>query len=366
MPNTAPVRLLMLISAALSIAPALGADGTPAGDSEMAMIGARRLTFSELPATASKEIDGNQTRYEQQLHQLALDHKREIQSLIESNAGRYLDDELLRQEAQARNVTVEDLEKQIKVPEVTDADLHAFYDANAPQIGKPFAAISSQLGQYLRQQAAERERRAFLDGLRAKYDARVTIEPLREQVEPVGPSLGRADARVTIVEFSDFQCPFCQKLEPELKQLMQKYPRDVRLVYRQLPLIELHPNALLAAKASLCASDQGKFWEMHDAMFADQNALGGEALKKTADKLHLKAKAFDTCLDDPKIAARVEADAKAGISYGVSGTPGLFINGRFVNGVVPLEDLEKLVDDELRRSGGSGKLALTTDKPVAR
>src|SRR5262249_27472570 len=162
-------------------------------------------------------------------HQLALDHQRELQSIIDTYAGLYLDDQLMQKEAKAQNITVDDLLKQIKASEVTDAGIHSFYDANAPQIGKPFAAVSVQLGQYLRQQATEKARRTYLDGLRTKYAARVTLEPLREPVEALGPSRGRADAPVTIVEFSDFQCPFCQKLAPVLKQLLDKYPQDVRL-----------------------------------------------------------------------------------------------------------------------------------------
>jgi len=155
---------------------------------------------------------------------------------------------------------------------------------------------------------------------------------------------------VTIVEFSDFQCPFCSRLTPTIKQVEQKYGDKVRVVFRQYPL-PFHQNAQKAAEASLCALDQGKFWELHDAMFADQNALGVDQLKATAAKLGVNADKFNKCLDSGEKAAVISADQKAGQAAGVNGTPALFVNGRFINGAVPLEQITTVVDDELRRAG---------------
>jgi len=174
------------------------------------------------------------------------------------------------------------------------------------------------------------------------------IEPVRVHVEATGPAHGPENAPVTIVEFGDFQCPFSKRLVPTLSQIREKYGDKVRIVFRQFPL-DLHDNAAEAAEASLCAHDQGKFWEMHDAMFADQQGLGVENLKAKAAELGLNAEQFNDCMDQGKHAAAVQADIEAGTQAGVGGTPAIFINGRFVNGSVPLEQITPIIDDELRR-----------------
>ena len=121
---------------------------------------------------------------------------------------------------------------------------------------------------------------------------------------------------------------------------------------RQFPLHSIHPEAQKAAEASLCADDQGKFWEMHDALFANQSALEVADLKSAAAKLELDTGAFDECLDSGKHAERVNADLQAGVAAGVTGTPAMFINGRFMSGAQSYETIAKVVDDELRRAGG--------------
>ena len=126
----------------------------------------------------------------------------------------------------------------------------------------------------------------------------------------------------------------------------------MRIVFRQFPL-PMHQNAQKAAEAALCANDQGKFWQLHDAMFSNQSALGVDQLKAKAAELGLKADEFNKCLDSGAKVATVEADKKAGSEAGVNGTPAMFINGRFVNGAVPLEKLTSVIDDELRRKGAS-------------
>jgi protein-disulfide isomerase len=172
------------------------------------------------------------------------------------------------------------------------------------------------------------------------------------EVAATGPATGPATAPVTIVEFSDFQCPFCSRLTPTLDQVKKKYGDKVRIVFRQFPL-PMHQNAQKAAEAALCANDQGKFWQLHDAMFGNQAALGVDQLKAKAVELGLKADDFNKCLDSGAKVAVVEADKKAGSEAGVNGTPAMFINGRFLSGAVPLEQVTSVIDDELRRKGAS-------------
>jgi protein-disulfide isomerase len=137
-----------------------------------------------------------------------------------------------------------------------------------------------------------------------------------------------------------------------LQQVMETYDDQVRLVYRQFPLASIHPRAYDAALASMCADEQGQFWKMHDAMFANQHALERDQLKSTARDLGLDEEEFDQCLDLDEYADEVRADLEAGQALGVQGTPASFINGRFVNGAKPLEEITAIIDEELARAGG--------------
>ena len=157
-------------------------------------------------------------------------------------------------------------------------------------------------------------------------------------------------APITIVEFSDFQCPYCARLIPTLEEVKKKYGDKVRIVFQQYPLA-FHQFAQKAAEASLCAHEQGKFWELHDAMFQNQQNLAVEQLKAKATELGMNADQFNACLDQGKFASQVAADLEAGTKAGVNGTPAMFINGRFLSGAQPLGEITKVIDDELQRKG---------------
>jgi len=203
---------------------------------------------------------------------------------------------------------------------------------------------------YLTEQRRNAALDAFVATLKKEYKVETYLEPLRSNVETAGfPAKGPAAAPVTIVEFSDFECPFCGALFPTLKQVEAKYGDKLRIVFRQFPLTNAHPHAQKAAEASLCANEQQKFWELHDAMFQDNKNLEVDALKQKASALKLDRTAFDACLDSAKYADAVKKDQFAGARLGVSGTPAMFINGRFFGGVLPLENLVKIIDEELQK-----------------
>jgi protein-disulfide isomerase len=151
------------------------------------------------------------------------------------------------------------------------------------------------------------------------------------------------------VEFGDFQCPFCREEEDTLHSLLIAHPDDVRLVFRQMPLQSLHPDAMTAAEAAVCADRQGKFWEMHDAMFSDQTALGVAALKETAKRLGLDTDVFSACMSDAKTTDAIAFDTKAASELAISGTPYFFVNGRPINGSIPKAKFESIIADELHR-----------------
>jgi len=160
---------------------------------------------------------------------------------------------------------------------------------------------------------------------------------------------GNPDAAVTIVEYSDFECPFCQRALPTVEQVLETYGDDVNLVYRHFPLRSIHPNAQKAAEAAECAADQGSFWEYHDLLF-ENNALvsGGVSQFKTfAAQLGLNAGQFNNCLDSGEKAADVDEDFNSGAESGVEGTPAFFINGTLVSGAQPFSAFQSVIDAEL-------------------
>lgn len=160
---------------------------------------------------------------------------------------------------------------------------------------------------------------------------------------------GPADAKVTIVEYSDFECPFCGRVTPTIAQIVDEYGDDVRIVYRHFPLNSIHPYAQKAAEASECAADQGKFWQFHDLIFADQAGLkgGDDQLKAWAAELGLNAGTFAACLDSGEKKARVTSDQSGGTTLGVTGTPGFFVNGINLSGAQPFSAFKTLIDQEL-------------------
>ena len=351
--------LLLLLSGALLLAfgwmLAVG-DSLQAEDaktpSQAAVVSGQVITLADVEAKAAERLE----QLDLQRQQMEMRFNQERQNALLQTVEEMVEERLLSLEATAAGKSVEELlAENAKAPEVTDADVDAFYaqlQAQRPQGLPAKEAIAGQIRTHLQGQKQQEGRETYLATLRAKYKAQTFLTEARIEVAADGPAKGPATAPVTIVEFSDFECPFCARVVPTLDQVKQKYGDQVRLVFRQYPL-DMHPNAAKAAEAALCADEQGKFWEMHDAMFADQKKLAVADLKATAGTLGLDAAAFGSCLDSGKHAARVKADIKAGTLAGVSGTPALFVNGRFLNGAVPFEAIAEVVDEELARAKGS-------------
>ena len=164
-----------------------------------------------------------------------------------------------------------------------------------------------------------------------------------------GTPKGSNKALVTIVEYSDFQCPYCSRVLPTLDRLIKEYPDKVRVFFKQNPL-PFHDKAPLAAEAALAAGAQGKFWKMHDELFANQQALDRPALEKYAEKIGLNMVKFKAALDGHTFKAAVDKDLAEARELGVQGTPNFFINGRPVRGAVPYEQFKSATDDEIRRA----------------
>jgi protein-disulfide isomerase len=243
------------------------------------------------------------------------------------------------------------VEKEItsKIPTVTEADIASWYQANQARVqGASLDQVRQPIRAFLTQERMQTIREEYVDALKGKTPVHVMLDPPRQKVAmaSASPVRGPADAPVEIVEFSDFQCPFCQRVGPAVTQVLNTYGDRIRLVYRQYPLPN-HANARPAAEAGMCANDQGKFWPYHDRLFANQQRLGASDLKQYAVDLGLDAARFNACLDSHKYVPLIDADISAGNESGVNGTPAFFINGRLLSGAQPFEAFKKIIDDEL-------------------
>jgi protein-disulfide isomerase len=258
---------------------------------------------------------------------------------------------LVEAEAKKKGLGPEEFLKQevdSKIAEPSDDEAKGYYLASKSQTTLPFDQIKSQVKRLLKTSEIEEAREKYAQSLRAKADVAILLRPPKVEIGyDAGRVRGNPDAPVTIVEFSDFQCPFSKKVQATLKDLLGKYNGRVKLAYRDFPMRTLHPQAQRAAEAARCAEEKGKFWEYHDALFADEAKLDEGGLIATARTLGMDEKAFQSCLSSGKFKPQIEQDLQDGAKAGVSGTPGFFVNGVFVNGAQPASEFQKIIDNEL-------------------
>jgi protein-disulfide isomerase len=247
----------------------------------------------------------------------------------------------------------QEAEMKARTKPIGESDVVTFYQGNINQMqGRSLELMAPAIRRYLQDQQNETARASLIADLRRSGpDVRVLFDAPRHVVEVTAddPSIGSASAPVTLVEFSDFQCPFCQRVAPTLKQVKEKYGDKVRVVWKDFPLTQIHPQAFKAGEAAHCAADQGKFWEYHDRLFANQQSLQPNDLKKHASDLGLDAAAFATCLDTSKYGERVRDGVAEGSRLGVNSTPTIYINGRVLSGAQPFETFVTVIDEELSK-----------------
>lgn len=264
-------------------------------------------------------------------------------------------EELFAREAQARGISPEALVQQkvmSGIAPVQDADIAAWYQENRNRVGDaPLDQVRAQIRQYLHQQRVSRASAALIERLKATTKVDVALEPPRVAltIPKDAPALGPASAPVQVVEFSDFQCPYCAQVASFAQRVADTYGDRVRFVFRNFPLPN-HPQAPKAGEAARCAHAQGKFWAYHDRLFANRQALLPGDLKRYARDLGLDAAVFGACLDGGTSAAVVQTDLREGREYGVTATPTFFINGRLMSGAQPFEAFARVIDEELART----------------
>ena len=311
----------------------------------LARWGAEVITAADLDDLVKKDQRRMETEYRERSYQLK---KAGLDNLINKR--------LVEAKAKAAGKSPEQyVESEVvaKIADPSDADVRDVYErakASGRQL-PPFEQVKPDIIRFLKQQRAMEALRSYYERLRAEAKVEVLLPPYRPpriEVAAEGPSKGPAGAPVTIVEFSDFECPYCGRAESVVSQVLATYGDKVRLVFRDYPL-PAHPSAPKAAEAAHCAGDQGKFWEMHGKLFANQRNLAPSDLKGHAKALGLDVARFEKCLDSGEKAKVVEANRKAGDEAGVSGTPAFFVNGLLIAGAQPFEAFKTVIDDELAR-----------------
>jgi protein-disulfide isomerase len=327
-----------VVTSLVSLRPLRAAD-----QANVATVGDRKITRTELEEhVRPKLIEIENERYE----------------ALRDGLDEMVAEELEKQEAKGRGVSVPDLEKQevaAKVSAPTDADVQKVYDENKKQLGtQTLEQVKPRIVEYLNQQAEAQRHGAFIEELKKKHKTTVALRPPVVEVASAGrPERGAgAKAPITIIEFSDYQCPFCKRAETVVDQVMKTYGDKIRLVFRHYPL-PMHPQARPAAEAASCANAQGKFWDYHAKLFANQSALGEDKLKEYAKDVGLDSGKFDQCLAEKPFKAKIDEDVADGSKVGVNGTPAFFINGRMLSGAQPFEKFKEVIEEELTAKGAS-------------
>jgi protein-disulfide isomerase len=258
---------------------------------------------------------------------------------------------LLASEAHAQGVSLEELRRRLTLGEinVTNAQVEDAFAQNASY----FASMSpdearERLRLDLENQARMKNYRSGLDALRKKWTVTIDFAPpalLPDVDDALSPSKGATKAAVTIVEFSDFECPFCSRVQDTLKQIGERYAGDVRIVFKHLPL-EGHRNSLPAARAAYCAGEQDRFWQFHDALFASRN-LSADLFYKLAADLGLGREKFTACVNAERSRIAVVKDIETAKRYRIDSTPSFLINGKLVKGALTFSDFQSLIEREL-------------------
>jgi protein-disulfide isomerase len=332
------ILAVVFILAVFALPPVVLAEA--AMSAPLAEVNGEAITAKDLESSLGTKL----SKLEEQIYTLKRD---ELENLIAQR--------LLAQEAAKRQMPVPalvDAEVTSKVGLVTEQEIEEFYQANKDRLRADEGGVRDTIRAHLQHQKLLIRRKQFVDSLRSQSKVVVNLQAppvVRVAVSTDGaPIRGAEEAPVTLVEFSDFHCPFCNRAQGTLKQVLERYPGRVKLVYRDFPLERLHPQARPAAEAARCANDQGKFWEYHDVLYSNAPRGGPDDLRRYAEQVGLDVPKFQQCVASGAHRAGVQRDMEEGSRLGVTGTPAFFVNGRPLEGAQPLDAFVRVIEEELR------------------
>jgi protein-disulfide isomerase len=345
-------RPLALLAAALLTAltacsnPEAGV-GTPASRSESPAPGGAATVVAEVEGVAitraelDEEAAPQLARLRQEEYQI---RSRVLEALIAER--------LVEAEARERGISTEELlgqEVEQSLPKPSAEQLASIYERNQARFaGQTREQAYARIGELLQERSMAEARRSFERALRDEAEVTVHLDPPRAALDIPDDALGTGpkSAPVTIVEFTDYQCPYCHRAQGVVDQILERYAGKVRLVHLDFPL-ENHPGAVPAARAARCAGEQERFWGYHRNLMTDEGSLDHADLVRRATSLKLDAADFEECLASDRHDEAIRADIEHGSKVGVTGTPAYFINGRMVSGAQPFPAFAEIIDAEL-------------------
>ena len=311
-----------------------------AGDEVVVRIGDEVITAAEVEAMVGPSL---------------VKLRQEIYTTTVGELNAQIFERLVTEKATAEGITREEfLAKHVdgKTTEPDEAEIEKVMTMYRARLAQDDAQARQQVVQALQQQQQAKLIEALRDELFAEAGVVILLQPPRAVVaiNEGTPSRGPASAPIVMVEYTDYQCPYCSRAQPTIDAVMERYDGQIRHVFKNLPL-PMHQQAQLAGEAAMCAQDQGKFWEFHDWLFANQRTMNRESMIAQAGELGMNADLFSACITDGTYQAKVDADMKEARGFGITGTPGFMINGRVLTGAQPLEAFEAIIDEELTLKG---------------
>lgn len=346
------MKLLVIFVSLLTIASCGSQKSGDSGGSDQPQVTISLMGESDTPIAEINGVAITEKELNQRIGKQLVRVKNQIFDIQRQGINALINEKILEEEAKKQGVSVQALIKQNvsdKVGEVTDKEVEDFYGKNKPRFrGKTLEQVKGKVKQQLLARKSSVFRNNYLDRLKDNSKIKVFLSrPTIDVSVDDDPMLGNKNAKVTIIEFTDYQCPFCSRVRPTIKQIMDQYGNKVRYVLRDFPL-NFHPQAKKAAEAATCAGDQDKYWDYSKILWANQRALDIPQLKKYAKQTGLDQTKFDECLDSNKYSAEVAKDMADGSKAGVTGTPSFFINGQMLTGARPYEQFKEIIDLELR------------------
>ena len=309
----------------------------------LATIGNEQVTLADVRARAGDQLD-----------QLESQYLRSRSKTVEDALQAILRERVIVAEANKTGKTIEDLvlAEAGGTYDPTDVEIATWFNENKARLGnRTIDDVRAQIADLLRKKRRDEAAERLQNKLNSQRQVAIKFQPFRLAFENGNsPMLGKKGAPVTLIEFSDFQCPFCRQFAPTIHQIDKDYGDKIAIVYRQYPIPSLHPFAFKAAEASLCAHEQGKFWGLHDMMFAEQERLTVMDLKDKAGRLGMDKTKFSSCLDTGKYTEQVQRDMQEAVRAGATGTPAIYVNGVEVpGGAVPYSTIAAAIEKELAR-----------------